>query len=80
VVIFYTTTKISQKVAEEKQYMFKFTVNKCAQAGNNKVFALVADRDSKPALLTWTKGATDVTILAAFSKTTTTIIITTDKN
>ena len=62
VIVFNTTTKTCQKVAAG-DYKFNAAGNQCVQAGINKVVALVKDKDDKPAVISWTKGASAVTIL-----------------
>ena len=61
VIVFNTTTKTCQKVSAGGDYKFSAAGNQCVQAGINKVVALVKDR--KPAVISWTKGASAVTIL-----------------
>ena len=62
VIVFNTTTKTCQKVSAG-DYKFLTFGNQCVQAGINKVVALVEDKDDKPAVISWTKGASAVTIL-----------------
>ena len=62
VIVFNTTTKKCQKVAAG-DYKLIAKGNQCVQAGINKVVALVTDKDLKPAVISWTKGASAVTIL-----------------
>ena len=62
VIVFNTTTKTCQKVAAG-DYQFHAEGNQCVKAGINKVVALVKDKDNKPAVISWTKGASAVTIL-----------------
>ena len=63
VIVFNTTTKTCQKVSAGGDYKFYAEGNQCVQAGINKVVALVKDKDNKPAVISWTKGASAVTIL-----------------
>ena len=69
VIVFNTTTKTCQKVSAGGDYTFSADGNQCVQAGINKVVALVTDKDEngdiddKPAVISWTKGASAVTIL-----------------
>ena len=66
VIVFNTTTKTCQKVAAGGDYKFYADGNQCVQAGINKVVALVKDKygvENKPAVISWTKGASAVTIL-----------------
>ena len=63
VIVFNTTTKTCQKVSAGGDYKFTAFGNQCVQAGINKVVALVKDKDDKPAVISWTKGASAVTIL-----------------
>ena len=64
VIVFNTTTKTCQKVSAGGDYKFLAVGNQCVQAGINKVVALVTDEDgNKPAVISWTKGASAVTIL-----------------
>ena len=63
VIVFNTTTKTCQKVSAGGDYKFYAEGNQCVQAGINKVVALVKDKDDKPAVISWTKGASAVTIL-----------------
>ena len=63
VIVFNTTTKTCQKVSAGGDYKFSAYGNQCVQAGINKVVALVTDKDNKPAVISWTKGASAVTIL-----------------
>ena len=63
VIVFNTTTKTCQKVSAGGDYKFSAGGNQCVQAGINKVVALVTDKDGKPAVISWTKGASAVTIL-----------------
>ena len=63
VIVFNTTTKTCQKVSAGGDYKFYAAGNQCVQAGINKVVALVKDKDDKPAVISWTKGASAVTIL-----------------
>ena len=64
VIVFNTTTKTCQKVSAGRDYKFVAYGNQCVQAGINKVVALVTDEDgNKPAVISWTKGASAVTIL-----------------
>ena len=62
VIVFNTITKTCQKVSAG-DYKFTASGNQCVQAGINKVVALVRDKDNKPAVISWTKGASAVTIL-----------------
>ena len=62
VIVFNTRTKTCQKVSAG-DYKFRANGNQCVQAGINKVVALVTDKDGKPAVISWTKGASAVTIL-----------------
>ena len=66
VIVFNTTTKTCQKVSAGGDYKFDADGNQCVQAGINKVVALVQDEDTKPAVISWTKGASAVTILSKF--------------
>ena len=64
VIVFNTTTKTCQKVSAGGDYKFEASGNQCVQAGINKVVALVCDKDgNNPAVISWTKGASAVTIL-----------------
>ena len=65
VIVFNTTTKTCQKVAAA-DYEFDADGNQCVQAGINSVVALVRDKDRKPAVISWTKGASAVTLLKNF--------------
>ena len=66
VIVFNTTTKKCQKVTAGGDYGFDAHGNQCVQAGISKVVALVAGKDSKPAVISWTKDASAVTILKNF--------------
>ena len=64
VIVFNTTTKTCQKVSAGGDYKFYAEGNQCVQAGINKVVALVSDLNGKnSAVISWTKGASAVTIL-----------------
>ena len=63
VIVFNTTTKTCQKVSAGGDYKFDADGNQCVQAGINKVVALVSHKYNKPAVISWTKGASAVTIL-----------------
>ena len=50
-------------------YEFAACGNQCAQAGKDKVIALVTSFDEEePAIISWTKGAPTVTLLYHFGK------------
>ena len=67
VIVFNTTTKTCQKVSAGGDYKFLAVGNQCVQAGINKVVALVTDKEGNdPAVISWTKGASAVTILKNF--------------
>ena len=68
VVVFSTKTKICQKVTDGGFYKFLASGNQCTQTGKNKVLALVMDRDGKPAVISWAKGDSAVTILDSLIK------------
>ena len=70
VFLFNTNTSKCQKVADGKDRKFLTYSNQCAQAGNNTVIALVSllnfEADEKPAVISWRKGASSVSILKTY--------------
>lgn len=66
ILIFNTTTNTYLKVAEGGEYKFFAQRNQFAQAGTNKVVALVLNEDYEPSIITWTKGASSVNMLHRF--------------
>ena len=69
IVVFNTTTNQCMKAENSGIYKFGSGFNQCVQAGKNKVVALVVGEvvpgvDRKSAVISWTKGASSVTIIA----------------
>ena len=74
--LFDTTTSQTRKVTDQGEYKFWTCTNQCSQVGN-KVIALVNLKPNVfsrrtiepiPALISWTKSASAVTILDRFGK------------
>ena len=64
--MFNTITRECKKAADGGDFKFVTWNNQCAQAGANKIVALV--KGDYPFVITWKKGETAVKILAQFKR------------
>ena len=64
IIIFNTTTKNCKKEALVEIVKFQAPTNQCANISWNKVYALICNKDDKPAMISWTKGELTIKILA----------------
>ena len=69
-VIVFNPTSLTCQNVEAGDHIFDFVFsaigNQCVQTGTNKVVELAKDKNGKPVVISWTKGASAVTTLENF--------------